>query len=125
MESTTSCLPMTKNTGKARMLYSDIGTMALQNNLTDKTKRMTQKEKTLVAREAFYNALNAAKISVEDFNMIASKATTWAVENYNEGIDTGRDIAHKYAVTATSTHGGTATVVEPVSDVATHSMNIV
>lgn len=31
----------------------------------------------------------------------------------------------EYAVTATATHDGTATIVEPVSDVATHSMNIV
>lgn len=86
---------------------------------------MTQKDKTLAAREAFYKALNAINISVEDFNLIARKATTWALENYNEGIDTGREIAHKYAVTATATHDGTATIVEPVSDVATHSMNIV
>ena len=83
---------------------------------------MTQKEKTLAAREAFYKALNAAKISVEDFNLIARKATIWALENYNEGIDIGREIAHgyrssapEYAVTATATHDGTATIVEPVT----------
>lgn len=59
---------------------------------------MTQIEKTLAAREAFYKALNAVNISVDDFHIIASKASTWAIENFNEGVDTGREIAKKYSL---------------------------
>jgi len=88
---------------------------------------MTQKEKTLLAREAFFDAMKAANISGEDFTKIASTATTWVIENFNEGLDTGRDIGKRYAVTATATHDGTATIVEPVTcndhTPSTHSAN--
>jgi len=67
-------------------------------NLTDKTKRMTQKEKTLAAREEFFKVMHAVNISPADFCIIASTASTWAIENFNEGVDTGREIAKKYSL---------------------------
>lgn len=75
---------------------------------------MTQKEKTLAAREAFYKALDSLPLNEGQYLSVGLAATNWATLSYGEGIDAARTET-TYAVTATATHDGTATIVEPVT----------
>lgn len=48
---------------------------------------MTQKEKTLAAREAFYKVLNSMPLDEWQYLSIGLAVTNWVTESYAEGIN--------------------------------------